>query len=467
MFFLTFLRRELLRRMHRAVFVALGLSVGVGLVVTVTAASTGVSNAQTKVLHALYGIGTDVTVTKAASSKRDGTLFSFSPGKVPVRHNYMIPPPGLGVIDGAAVARVAKVHGVIAAAGAMSLLDTDITVPSQSQLSASGKPPAGSLGNHFTVNGVDLAHLKLGPYASGTIGSGRSLAASDARSDVAVADAGYANAHGLKVGSTMSIAGHDFRVVGVTRQPRGGGSADFYIPLTRAQAYASSPETKAVSDKIDTIYVAVTNTAAIPAVRTEINRLLPGTTVTSSSSLADDVTGSLTSATSLATDLGRWLAIVALITAFAAASLLTAANVARRTREFGTLRTLGWRTRRIIGQILGESVVTGLAGAVAGIALGFLGAALVGWLAPELTATVAQNPGSPPSENITLNSSGMRRSISPYSTHTINVHLDAQVTLAAIGLAVGLALIGGIIAGLYGGWRISRLRPAEALRRVE
>ena len=63
MFFITYLRRELRRRMRQAIFIALGLAVGVGLVITVTAASAGVRNAQAGVLKGLYGVGTDVTVT--------------------------------------------------------------------------------------------------------------------------------------------------------------------------------------------------------------------------------------------------------------------------------------------------------------------------------------------------------------------------------------------------------------------
>ena len=42
MFFITYLRRELRRRMRQAIFIALGLALGIGLVVTVTAASAGV-----------------------------------------------------------------------------------------------------------------------------------------------------------------------------------------------------------------------------------------------------------------------------------------------------------------------------------------------------------------------------------------------------------------------------------------
>jgi len=41
------------------------------------------------------------------------------------------------------------------------------------------------------------------------------------------------------------------------------------------------------------------------------------------------------------------------------------------------------------------------------------------------------------------------------------------VNLTTIALAVALAVAGGLIAGAFGGWRASRLRPADALRRVE
>jgi len=33
--------------------------------------------------------------------------------------------------------------------------------------------------------------------------------------------------------------------------------------------------------------------------------------------------------------------------------------------------------------------------------------------------------------------------------------------------AIALAVLGGLLAGSLGGWRAARLRPAEALRRVE
>jgi ABC-type antimicrobial peptide transport system permease subunit len=46
------------------------------------------------------------------------------------------------------------------------------------------------------------------------------------------------------------------------------------------------------------------------------------------------------------------------------------------------------------------------------------------------------------------------------------VHLTAPVTLGAVGLALLLAILGGLVAGAFGSWRAVRLRPAAALSRL-
>jgi ABC-type antimicrobial peptide transport system permease subunit len=48
----------------------------------------------------------------------------------------------------------------------------------------------------------------------------------------------------------------------------------------------------------------------------------------------------------------------------------------------------------------------------------------------------------------------------------VAVHLSAAVSADVIGLAVLLAVAGGLIAGAFGGWRAARLRPAAALAKV-
>lgn len=83
--FVTYLLRELRRRMRQAVFVAAGLALGIGLVITVIAASTGVSDSQASVLHSLYGVGTDVTVTQVPPRDPAGPRTSASAAARPAR----------------------------------------------------------------------------------------------------------------------------------------------------------------------------------------------------------------------------------------------------------------------------------------------------------------------------------------------------------------------------------------------
>ena len=62
MFYVTYMLAELRRRSGRTILTALGLAVGVGLVVTVTALSRGLDEAQAEVLEPLTGVGTDMSV---------------------------------------------------------------------------------------------------------------------------------------------------------------------------------------------------------------------------------------------------------------------------------------------------------------------------------------------------------------------------------------------------------------------
>src|SRR5215469_1919522 len=92
MFFFTYLAKELRRRIRQAIFIALGLAVGIGLVITVTAASDGVKNSQATVLHSLYGVGTDVTITQPpAKNVSRATTFGFKQDIQAVRDGTITP----------------------------------------------------------------------------------------------------------------------------------------------------------------------------------------------------------------------------------------------------------------------------------------------------------------------------------------------------------------------------------------
>ena len=127
---------------------------------------------------------------------------------------------------------------------------------------------------------------------------------------MAVLDSDYASQNKLGVGSTITIAKTSFKVIGIVSEPSGQNNSDAYIPLARAQALAN------LKNDVNTIYVSPTSAANVTAVSSEISNAVPSSTVTNSSDLANEVTGSLASTSSLANNLGKWLAIVVLIAAF-------------------------------------------------------------------------------------------------------------------------------------------------------
>jgi ABC-type lipoprotein release transport system permease subunit len=470
--FVTYMLRELRRRVRQSIFIALGLALGVGLVITVTAASRGVSDGQATVLQSLYGVGTDITVTQSPTAGSGGPQHFTIPGKssggTTSVSRDILASAGMGTLKSSAVSTVSDQKDVTAAVGALVLNDIKLsgTFTPGSSGSGSGRPGSGGAAtggsgalstNSFSVTGVDPSGDSLGPLASGTITSGHNFTRAEANDNVALVDADYAKAEGLKVGSAITVAGKSFTVVGIVQAGQGVTDSDVYIPLARAQALSG------LTGEVNTIYVSAVSASDINAVSAEISRALPSATVTTSSDLASEVSGSLASASTLANSLGKWLAVAVLAATFGLASVLTVSAVTRRVREFGTLKAIGWSSRRIIRQVMGEALVIGIAGAAAGVAIGYGAAAIVAAVAPPLTATVepglASGSGGP--------AGGLARAASSSAAHTATIHLSAPVTFGAVGLAVLLAIAGGLIAGSFGGWRAVRLRPAAAMTRLE
>jgi ABC-type antimicrobial peptide transport system permease subunit len=344
------------------------------------------------------------------------------------------------------------------------------------------------------VDGIDSSTPGLGPLSAANITSGSSAVQqwfdqvnADTNPDsqlLALVSSSYAKANSIVAGSTVTVAGTDLTVMGVITTTAGSAGADIYAPLGEVQTLAND------TAEVNTIYVTAANATDISTIQAEIQKLLPSATVTTAADLASQVSGSLSTATTLANTLGLWLSIAVLIAAFVLAALLTTASVNRRVREFGTLKAIGWRSRRIVGQVLGESVAQGIAGGVVGVGLGVLGAFVITKVAPTLSAVVgATGLGSTASTGGGaaipsafagrgfgggeggFGASGggggsfVRQFANP--NHSVAVHWTAPLNPEIFLLAIGLAIVGALIAGAIGGWRVARLQPADALRRVE
>ena len=121
----------------------------------------------------------------------------------------------------------------------------------------------------------------------------------------------------------------------------------------------------------------------------------------------------------------------------------------------------------MVRQVAVESLLQGALGGLFGVAIGIAGALAIDAVGPSLTASVAQaaqaagpGPGAPGA----LVAAFGQGQVTSGST---SISLDAPVDVTLILLAVGLALIGGLVAGSVGGLRAARLRPADALRHIE
>ncbi|WP_407837567.1 ABC transporter permease [Streptomyces sp. DSM 116496] len=491
--FFTYLRRELRRRRKAALVVASGLALGIALVIVVTSVSAGMTQAQGKVLQSLYGLGTDMTVTKAQTPPAEGDTsarprFQFNAkgeGDTDAeaeQSSDMVMPQGFQTLDAATVAKVSGQSGVAQAVGGLSLQVMKVNgqfkrgefkrAEGQTGGGTAGKPGAtGGTGgtvegggadfdvNSFSVYGADVTRPELGPLTTSKITAGRTFAAGETDAAVVVVDSAYATKNKLAVDSEVTIKGAKFKVIGIATADSGDAAANVYVPLKQAQTLAGTP------DKITTVYVQAKDSQAIGSVKQAIQKNVPDTTVTTSADLADTVSGSLSTAASLASTVGTWLSYAVLLAAFLVAGLLTSSAVSRRVREFGTLKALGWKSGRVTGQVAGEALVNGLIGGALGIGLGLGAAYAITAISPQLTAQLAggggrgQGPGG--------GGGGMMRSAQQGAGKALDIALTAPVSLSTIGLAVALAVAGGLIAGGFGGWRASRLRPADALRRVE
>ena len=589
MFHLTYIASELRRRLGRTILTALGLALGVGLVIGIIGVSQGLDDAQNDVLAPLQSVGTDILVTRVAApsstiatgattsttapqNQRQGPGGGFFRGNGPGGINQQdmqallsenqnvltdlakLGKPGeqftrdfflsatLLSFPQSAIADIAKVDGVDSAVGGLvqlanhqtgtvpqivaniqtggetftqtvrpdpmtdaertafqrCLQDKGVTITAPGE----GPPPDGGAGavqrgggggaggpnpvfdeclpqrfrefrasfttpqqtiqqvvdppstdiksESYTAAGVDPAQPQSGLVTAEQLTEGKWIAKSAANE--VLLNVAYANTKSLKVGSTIPINGTDYTVVGLVRPTLTGSTADVYFPLETLQKLAGK------EGRVTQVLVKADSADNVDAVAAAIRKQLPGAEVVTTKALADQVTGSLEDARSLANRLGGALAVIVLIAAFVIAVLLTLSSIGKRVREIGTLRAIGWSKGRVVRQLLGETMGIGVLGGVLGLGVGALVALGVRTFSPELSATTAGVPG--------VGSSSLSQFFGQAAAvaQTTTVKLSAPLRPSTLALGVVFALIGGLLAGLVGGWRAARLAPVVALR---
>jgi putative ABC transport system permease protein len=591
-FQLTYVARELRRRLGRTVLTALGLAAGVGMVIGIIGVSQGLNEAQAKVLAPLSSVGTDILVTRVAGSKTTTTTASATPTPTPSSAQqgpggggggfFAGGPRGAGGVDALnsadsaallnensnvvtdlsklgkagtkfthdfflsatllsfpqeAVSQIAGLDDVeTATAGLTQLVQHQTgTVPQiVAQITTGGEkvtttvrpaamtaaeetafrscveksggfqqpapapgggpgtgggsvragggafdkclpkrfreyeasvltplrtiqqvvnPPSTDITNtSYTTAGIDPTQPGTGLVTQSQLTSGKWPSSTGANE--VLASVAYANKNSLKVGSTLAINGTTYTVVGLVNPTLTGNTADLYFPLSTLQKLAGK------EGRVTQVLVKAKDAASVDKVAAEIRKLLPGAEVVTTKTLAAQVTGSLTDAKNLATRLGGALGVIVLASAFAIAMLLTLSSIAKRVREIGTLRAIGWSKGRVVRQVLAETIAIALLGGVIGVALGFAAAAAVGTFSPPLTASTTGVPGLAGSTLSSLFGQATQ------AAKTTTLSLTAPVHASTLALGVAFAVVGGLLAGTVGGWRAARMSPAEALRNV-
>jgi putative ABC transport system permease protein len=556
-FYLSYLRSELLRRKGRTILTLLGLALGVALVIVITSLSRGLDQAQRTALNPLSSIGTDLTVTVSPDSAggafanrivntdlstlgKAGQHFSYDTfssgsqttfgqsqakgvstisgvskiatgltltvthqeGKVPkISTSFTTGGQKLNVqgqVHQPTAAELAKMASCLAKQEKSSTSTTttpSTTPPTQSGSLTGGQGGPGQFGGSgamrkcmpasmrrfsrtitapkqtlkktvktpktdiktstYTIGGVDTSRTDMGLITAAQISKGRFLSPKNKR-EALVANS-YASSHKLKVSSTLTIKKVEFRVVGLVQAPLGGQSADVYVPLTQLQTLSDQQK------MINVVLVRADKSSAVGAVQKKIESSFPSAQVASAKDVADQISGSLVDASNLAKSLGLALSVIVIAMAIMLAALLTLSSVAKRVREIGTLRALGWSRKLVIRQIAAESLAQGIVGGVIGVVIGIAAAAVINSF--NLSLSASSKVATTTTSGGFRNFSSAAQTATQSATSQVALHAPLAGSIILIGFA--LAVLGGLLAGATGALRAAQLRPADALRQVE
>jgi putative ABC transport system permease protein len=288
---------------------------------------------------------------------------------------------------------------------------------------------------NWTTNVVGTAPDWL-PVRARTLTQGRFFSAAELNDAAAVTVLGSTTATELfggrdALGQSVTINGTAFTVIGLLNTAGSSTTTDdddqALVPQT---TYSSRVASSGNATGISTLYIQARSTDSLSAAYQEANKALMGTHGVTATA-ADFTISSQQSLLTTATATDKTLTV--LLAGIAAISLLVGGigvmnimlvSVTERIREIGLRKALGATPRVVRRQFLVEASTLGLAGGVLGIALGLVGAQVL----PRF--------------------------------------IDQPVTiLPFVGVgALGIALIIGIVAGVYPASRAARLAPIDALR---
>jgi ABC-type antimicrobial peptide transport system permease subunit len=218
------------------------------------------------------------------------------------------------------------------------------------------------------------------------------------------------------VGDRLQLGGTGYRIVGIYETGVSYEDAGGVIALREAQRLFHKPR------KLSFIGITLHDPAQADAIAKELERAFPQIIV----SKAANLTERMQDFASMRAIFDALAALTIVVGGIVMMNVMMM-SVFERTQEIGVLRALGWRRRRVLRMVLGEALALGLLSALAGSVIG-VGLNLLLTLEP-----------------------------------TYGAFLPPRYTPGLFVQAVSVALVLGVLGGLYPAWRAASLHPVEAL----
>jgi ABC-type lipoprotein release transport system permease subunit len=220
-----------------------------------------------------------------------------------------------------------------------------------------------------------------------------------------------------KVGDTIDLSGKRFRIVGIYETGIGWEEMGGVATLRDAQAFTGKP-------RKSTMYaVKLKDPSTAEAMVSRINQEFPEVHATLAGDFLEQMPDMQNSDAMLS-----GISFLAILVGGVGVLNTMLMSVFERTREIGVLRALGWRRRRVLGMIMREALLLGLMGGFAGIGISMV-----------LVYLIQQAP-------------------------MVGDMFAASWNLEIFTRAILVALLLGLVGGLYPAYRATKLQPVEALR---